>query len=149
LDQVWVYGNNFELFLVAVVVPERQALEEWAAANYKAGGFSELCNDIKARGYILDELNKTGKKLWVSLYMIYHLLQTFMVHVQIFRTGKTVSAILCHDAVERFRDAEGSSSEASAIQHRKGPLSTPTFKLKRPQLLKYYKVRGKLFQLFV
>jgi long-subunit acyl-CoA synthetase (AMP-forming) len=29
LDQVWVYGNNFESFLVAVVVRERQALEEW------------------------------------------------------------------------------------------------------------------------
>jgi long-subunit acyl-CoA synthetase (AMP-forming) len=64
------YGNNFESFLVAVVVPERQALEEWAAANYKAGGFSELCNDIKARGYFLDELNKTGKKLRVSLHDI-------------------------------------------------------------------------------
>jgi long-subunit acyl-CoA synthetase (AMP-forming) len=68
LDQVWVYGNNFESFLVAVVVPERQGLEEWAAANNTAGGFSELCNDIKARGYILDELNKTGKKFRVSLY---------------------------------------------------------------------------------
>jgi long-subunit acyl-CoA synthetase (AMP-forming) len=88
LDQIWVYGNNFESFLVSVVVPERQALEEWAAANNKAGGFSELCNDIKARGYILDELNKTNKKLGVSLYSLYHLVQTFMVHVQIFGTGK-------------------------------------------------------------
>jgi long-subunit acyl-CoA synthetase (AMP-forming) len=88
LDQVWVYGNNFESFLVFVVVPERQALEEWAASNNKAGGFSELCNDIKARGYILDELNKTSKKLEVSLYSLYHLVQTFMVHVQIFRTEK-------------------------------------------------------------
>jgi long-subunit acyl-CoA synthetase (AMP-forming) len=82
LDQVWVYGNNFESFLVAVVVLEKQALEEWAAANNKAGGFSELCNDIKARGYILDELNKTGKKFRVSLYSIYHLQQTFMVHAE-------------------------------------------------------------------
>jgi hypothetical protein len=27
------------------------------------GCLAELCNDMKARGYILDELNKTGKKL--------------------------------------------------------------------------------------
>jgi long-subunit acyl-CoA synthetase (AMP-forming) len=72
LDQVWAYGNSFESFLAAVVVPEMRALEEWAAANNKAGGFAELCNDMKARGYILDELNKTGKKLGVSRYSIYY-----------------------------------------------------------------------------
>ena len=68
LNQVWVYGNSFESFLVAVVVPERQALEEWAATNNKAGDFAELCNDPKAKGYIQDELNKTGKKLGVRQY---------------------------------------------------------------------------------
>jgi hypothetical protein len=30
------------------------------------------------------------------------LVQTFMVHVQIFRIEKKIRAILCHDAVERF-----------------------------------------------
>jgi long-subunit acyl-CoA synthetase (AMP-forming) len=65
LDQVWVYGNNFESFLVAVVVPERQGLEEWAAANNTAGGFSELCNDIKAR----------SKKILHFFPSILHLLQ--------------------------------------------------------------------------
>lgn len=65
LDQVWVYGNSFESFLVAVVVPEKQALEDWATLNNKTGGFEELCNDPKARRYIQDELNKTGQKLGV------------------------------------------------------------------------------------
>lgn len=64
--QVWVYGNSFESFLVAVAVPERQALEEWAAANSKAGDFAELCADPKARTYVRDQLNQTGKKLGVS-----------------------------------------------------------------------------------
>jgi long-subunit acyl-CoA synthetase (AMP-forming) len=104
LDQIWVYGNNFESFLVSVVVPERQALEEWAAANNKAGGFSELCNDIKARGYILDELNKTNKKLGVSLfythYIIWYKLSWFMY--KSLGLEKKIRAILCHDAVERF-----------------------------------------------
>jgi long-chain acyl-CoA synthetase len=147
LDQVWVYGNSFESFLVARVVPERQTLEEWAANN-KAGGFSELCKDIKARGYILDELNKTGKKLKVSLYSKYHLLQTFMFHVQIFRTGKTIRAILCHDAVESFEMLMAVHLEPVPFSIEKD-LITPTFKLKISQLLKYYKVRGKLFRLFV
>ena len=51
-----------------MVVPERQALEEWAATNKKAGDFAELCNDPKAKGSIQDELNKTGKKLGVRQY---------------------------------------------------------------------------------
>ena len=71
LHQVWVYGNSFESFLVAVVVPETQALEEWAAANNKAGDFAELCIDPKARSYIQDQLNQTGKKLGVSRCSIY------------------------------------------------------------------------------
>ncbi|CAO2144450.1 unnamed protein product [Urochloa humidicola] len=101
---VWVYGNGFESFLVAVVVPERQAIEEWATANNKNGEFAELCNDPKAKGYIQDELNKTGKK-------------------QGLRGFEMLKAI--HLEPVPF------SIEMDLI--------TPTFKLKRPQLLKYYK----------
>ncbi|XP_062197943.1 probable CoA ligase CCL6 [Phragmites australis] len=103
---VWVYGNSFESFLVAVVVPERQALEEWAAANKKPGDFAELCNDPKARAYIQDELNKTGKKLGLRG----------------FEMLKAVHLEPVPFSIEKN-------------------LITPTFKLKRPQLLKYYKDR--------
>lgn len=48
-----------------MVVPEKQAIEDWAAQNNKTGNFAELCNDPKARMYIEDELNKTGKRLGV------------------------------------------------------------------------------------
>ncbi|WVZ51202.1 hypothetical protein U9M48_002364 [Paspalum notatum var. saurae] len=103
---IWVYGNSFESFLVAVVVPERQALEEWAAANNKVGDFVELCNDPKARGFVLDELNKTGKKLGLRG----------------FEMLKAIHLELVPFSIEK-------------------DLITPTFKLKRPQLLKYYKDR--------
>lgn len=59
--QIWIYGNSFESFLVAVVVPERKALEDWASSNQETGDFSSLCNNTKARKYILDELNSTAK----------------------------------------------------------------------------------------
>lgn len=65
MNKVWVYGNSFESFLVAVVVPEKQAIEDWAALNGKSGDYAELCSDPKARRHILDELNQTGKKLGV------------------------------------------------------------------------------------
>lgn len=61
-SQIWIYGNSFESFLVAVVVPERKAIEEWASNNQETGDFSSLCNNTKARKYILDELNSTARK---------------------------------------------------------------------------------------
>ncbi|VAI22555.1 unnamed protein product [Triticum turgidum subsp. durum] len=103
---VWVYGNSFESFLVAVVVPEKQAIEDWAALNGKSGDYAELCNDPKARRYIQDELNQTGKKLGLRGFEMLR-----AVHLE------PVPFSIDKDLI------------------------TPTFKLKRPQLLKHYKDR--------
>ncbi|KAH9302807.1 hypothetical protein KI387_014390, partial [Taxus chinensis] len=59
---IWVYGNSFESFLVAIVIPNPQSLESWANANGETGNFESLCQSLKAKKYILDELNATGKK---------------------------------------------------------------------------------------
>uniref|UniRef100_A0A0E0MGC7 Long-chain-fatty-acid--CoA ligase n=1 Tax=Oryza punctata TaxID=4537 RepID=A0A0E0MGC7_ORYPU len=104
VTSIWVYGNSFESFLVAVVVPEKQAIEDWAAQNNKTGDFAELCNDLKSRMYIQDELNKAGKRLGLRGFEMLK-----AVHLE------TVPFSIEKDLV------------------------TPTFKLKRPQLLKYYK----------
>ncbi|KAL6963920.1 eukaryotic long-chain fatty acid CoA synthetase (LC-FACS) [Sarracenia purpurea var. burkii] len=105
VTSIWVYGNSFESFLVAVVVPDRKALEEWAANNDEAGDFKLLCGNVKAREYILDELNSTGRQ---------HKLRGF----------------------EMLRAVHLESNPFDIERD----MITPTFKLKRPQLLKYYKV---------
>lgn len=51
---------------MAVAVPERQALENWAVNHNLTDDFKSLCKNPKARKYILDELNSTGKKHQVS-----------------------------------------------------------------------------------
>jgi long-chain acyl-CoA synthetase len=56
---------------VAVVVPERKALEDWAVEHNFTGDFKSLCENLKARTYILDELKSTGQKLQVCIYMIF------------------------------------------------------------------------------
>lgn len=67
ITSIWVYGNSFESVLVAVAVPERKPLEEWASNNNEeAGDFKSLCNNPRARKYIMDELNKTAKKFKVK-----------------------------------------------------------------------------------
>ncbi|KAH6789316.1 long-chain acyl-CoA synthetase 2 [Perilla frutescens var. frutescens] len=104
ITSIWVYGNSFESFLVAVVVPERKALEDWALSNQEKGEIPSLCNNTNARKYILDELNSTAKR---------HNLRGFemlrAVHLE------PIPFDIDRDLV------------------------TPTFKLKRPQLLKHYK----------
>ncbi|GMP48274.1 hypothetical protein CsSME_00015684 [Camellia sinensis var. sinensis] len=104
VTSIWVYGNSFESFLVAVVVPDRKALEEWAVNNSETGDFKLLCASSKARKYILDELNSTGQK---NKLRGFEMLRA--VHLEPYPFD-----------IER-------------------DLITPTFKLKRPQLLKYYK----------
>ncbi|XP_014494519.1 long chain acyl-CoA synthetase 2 isoform X1 [Vigna radiata var. radiata] len=104
ITSIWVYGNSFESFLVAVVVPERKALEDWAVKNNYTDDFKSVYENPKARKYILDELNSTGQK---------HQLRGFEML-------KAVHLEPIPFDMER-------------------DLITPTFKLKRPQLLKHYK----------
>lgn len=106
VTSIWVYGNSFESFLVGVVVPERKPLQDWALRNNEAGDFELLCENPKARKYILDELNSTAKE---------HQLRGFEML-------KAVHLEPVPFDIER-------------------DLITPTFKLKRPQLLKHYKDR--------
>ncbi|KAK8692855.1 hypothetical protein V6N13_070460 [Hibiscus sabdariffa] len=103
VDSIWVYGNSFESFLVAVVNPNKQALERWASENGVKGDFESICKDPKAKGYILGELTKTGKEKQLKGF-------------------EFIKAVhLDHEPFDMDRD-----------------LLTPTFKKKRPQLLKYY-----------
>ncbi|KAH7513756.1 hypothetical protein FEM48_Zijuj11G0015200 [Ziziphus jujuba var. spinosa] len=103
IDSIWVYGNSFESFLVAVANPNKQALEQWAEENGISGDFKSLCENPKAKEYILGELSKIGKEKKLKGFEI-------------------IKAI--------HLDPQPFDMERDLI--------TPTYKLKRPQLLKYY-----------
>ncbi|KAE9459600.1 hypothetical protein C3L33_08484, partial [Rhododendron williamsianum] len=59
---IWVYGNSFESFLVAVVNPNKYALERWAEEKGVTGDFNSLCENPKAKEYIIGELSRVGKE---------------------------------------------------------------------------------------
>ncbi|KAL9263382.1 Long chain acyl-CoA synthetase 4-like protein [Drosera capensis] len=103
LDLIWVYGNSFRSFLVAVVVPNKQALEAWAEGCGLSGDFKSLCENPKAKDFIIGELKKIGKEK----------------KLRGFEFIKAVHLDPVPFNMER-------------------DLLTPTFKKKRPQLLKYY-----------
>ncbi|RVW43142.1 Long chain acyl-CoA synthetase 4 [Vitis vinifera] len=102
---IWIYGNSFESFLVAVANPNQQALERWAKENNISGDFDSLCENPKAKEYILGELSKIGKEK----------------KLKGFEFVKAVHLDPVPFDMER-------------------DLITPTYKKKRPQLLKYYQV---------
>nr|GMD23571.1 long chain acyl-CoA synthetase 4-like [Ipomoea batatas] len=62
VDSIWVYGNSFESFLVAVVNPNKECIEMWAEGNGVAGDFKSICENPKANAYILGELSKIAKE---------------------------------------------------------------------------------------
>ncbi|OVA05727.1 AMP-dependent synthetase/ligase [Macleaya cordata] len=103
IDSIWIYGNSFESFLVAVVNPNKQALERWSEENGIEGDFASLCENPKAKEFIIGELSKIGKEKKLKGFEFVR-----AVHL---------------DPVPFDMDRD---------------LLTPTYKKKRPQLLKYY-----------
>uniref|UniRef100_A0A6N2JZ37 Long-chain-fatty-acid--CoA ligase n=1 Tax=Salix viminalis TaxID=40686 RepID=A0A6N2JZ37_SALVM len=103
IDSIWVYGNSFESFLVAVANPNQQALEQWAQEHGISGDFKSLCENPNAKEYMLGELTKIGKEKKLKGFEL-------------------IKAI--------HLDPEPFDIERDLI--------TPTYKKKRPQLLKYY-----------
>ncbi|OMO79742.1 AMP-dependent synthetase/ligase [Corchorus capsularis] len=103
IDSIWVYGNSFESYLVAVANPNKQALERWAAENDVTGDFESLCQNPKAKEFILGQLSKIGKEKKLKGF-------EFIKAVHL-------------DPVPFDMERD---------------LLTPTYKKKRPQLLKYY-----------
>ncbi|KAK2385230.1 Long chain acyl-CoA synthetase 4 [Trifolium repens] len=103
IESIWVYGNSFEYFLVAVINPNKQALEAWAGKNDMKMEFDSLCEDSRTKSYILGELVKIAKEKKLKGF-------EFIKAVHI-------------DPVPFDMERD---------------LITPTFKKKRPQLLKHY-----------
>jgi long-chain acyl-CoA synthetase len=62
VEQIWVYGNSFKSCVIAVVVPNKEKLMEWApSAGITEKDFAAVCKDPKAKAYVLGELVATGK----------------------------------------------------------------------------------------
>lgn len=120
VQQVFLYGDSLKAELVAVVVPDPDALAKWAKDNNHAGDIKvratrascflflscflqQLCNTPAVRDFILAEMNKTGKEQ----------------KLKGFEFAKAI-----------YLESEPFSPE--------NDLLTPTFKPKRPQLKNRY-----------
>jgi len=63
VDNICLYVDSKESFAVALVAPSRVRLTEWAEANGIADpqNFEKLCENPKAKAFVLSSLNSVGK----------------------------------------------------------------------------------------
>jgi len=111
VGQVWVYGNSFESYVVAIIVPDKEVLLNWAKSNKAKSGLSypELVADKDVQKMIFDDLIAVGKA----------------AKLRGFELPKEV-------------DFESDVNELGLGFTIEKDLLTPTQKLRRPQLLKAY-----------
>jgi len=65
VSEIFIYGDSFESFLVAVIVPDMKVLKEMAEANGIKEGLEEMLHDKKIKMLVLNEMKAAGvaKKL--------------------------------------------------------------------------------------
>ena len=47
MEQIWIYGNSYESYLVAIVVPVERELKSWASSAGISGSIEEICKSPK------------------------------------------------------------------------------------------------------
>ena len=63
IGQSFVYGDSFQTYLVAIIVPDEEPVRAWAESNSDAANtpFSELCKREELRNEILSEIQRLSK----------------------------------------------------------------------------------------
>jgi len=111
IGQIWVYGNSFFTQLVTVVAPDPERLNPWAKQQgIHTDNFAALCEKPQVKSLIMAEIKSEAAAVK---------LKGFEVPKDVFIDGNV------NELMQAF------SVENDCL--------TPTFKLKRPQLLKRYK----------
>jgi len=104
IAQVFVYGNTFKSFLVAIVVPDAEVLQTWAKSNGLEGDTKRLCEDEIVQKVIFQDMLAKGNEGALN-------------------SLEQVKKIYLHP--DMFSIENG--------------LLTPTFKAKRPEIIRTFK----------
>ncbi|XP_009079322.1 PREDICTED: long-chain-fatty-acid--CoA ligase 1 isoform X3 [Acanthisitta chloris] len=62
LAQVFVHGESLQAFLVAIVVPDPDTLQNWAKKKGFGGSYQELCKNKEVKKFILEDMVRIGKE---------------------------------------------------------------------------------------
>ncbi|ODM95370.1 Long-chain-fatty-acid--CoA ligase 1 [Orchesella cincta] len=62
VSQVYVYGESLKSCVVAIIVPDVEAVKQWAGENDIPGTLSVLCADDRVKALILSDVTRLGKE---------------------------------------------------------------------------------------
>eukprot|EP00210_Caulerpa_lentillifera_P003470 g3311.t1 len=62
IEQIWVYGDSFKNYLLAVVVPSENFVKQWSSENGKTFNYSENCKDPDLVQVLQKVLDGKGKE---------------------------------------------------------------------------------------
>jgi long-chain acyl-CoA synthetase len=62
LQEIYIHGDSTETFVVAIAVPHRKFVEEFAAQHHVEGTYEQLCASKQVRVEFVNYLAKIGKE---------------------------------------------------------------------------------------
>ena len=69
IAQIFIYGDSLQPVLVAIIVPDEEAVTKWAANNgEEIGDYATFINTEKFHQVLMADMHKLGKEQKVSLY---------------------------------------------------------------------------------
>lgn len=110
VGQCWLYGNSFKSVVVAIVVPNPETLMPWCQEHNITGDFATVCARPEINALLQADIKRVCEQSKLSSF-------------------KIPKALFIEGAVNEL--AQGFNLANDCL--------TPTFKLKRPQLLARYK----------
>jgi len=108
--QSWVYGNSLEPALVAVVVPDKEAVLSWCKKHGISGSLQQVCRDSRVQKMILSDIRECCVSASLRGYE-----QPKAIHLEVNNLNEL---------------GQGFTVQNDCL--------TPSFKLRRPQLLRRY-----------
>ncbi|XP_049876509.1 long-chain-fatty-acid--CoA ligase 5-like [Pectinophora gossypiella] len=61
VDQIVVYGESLKSCIIAIVVPNREALIDWSLINNIGGPCTSLCQDKRVKNAVLKDMQEIGR----------------------------------------------------------------------------------------
>jgi long-chain acyl-CoA synthetase len=65
--QLFVHGNSFQTYLIAILVPNKEAVMKWGENNKVSKSYEELCKDLELNKAVLKDLSALGYEKGVLL----------------------------------------------------------------------------------
>ena len=73
IAQIFIYGDSLQPVLVAIIVPDQEAVNKWAADNgEEVGDYEEFINTEKFHKVLMADMQKLGKEQKVGVSPLMH-----------------------------------------------------------------------------